>query len=131
MSRKPTGGLRGRPKGNGRLGDQTRLTGRIPTELYPLLEVYPEGRSFSRGGSPQLPVCVREALANSLICPNKRKTIRTSKPANTAGNEIKRQPKNVPLSAGEDKSQAKKTPADRGTFCGCFKFSFPAVYADL
>ena len=74
MPRQPTGRPVGRPKGSTKLGEHTRLTVRIPTELYARLEAYADGRSFARGGSPQLPVCVREALEHYLTCPQKRQT---------------------------------------------------------
>jgi predicted transcriptional regulator len=78
MPRHPTGNPRGRPKGSGLIGeDQTRLTVRIPSDLYDRLEAFAEGRSFTRG-SPQLAVCVREALAHYLICPDKRQTRNTT-----------------------------------------------------
>jgi hypothetical protein len=73
MPRKPTGNPRGRPIGSGTLGQQTRLTVRVPTDLYDRLEAYAEGRSYVRG-TPQLARCVREALEHYLICPNKRQT---------------------------------------------------------
>jgi predicted transcriptional regulator len=73
MPRKPTGNPRGRPTGTGRLGEQTRFTVRIPTELYARLEAFAEGRSYTRG-TPQLAGCVREALAHYLVCPHRRQT---------------------------------------------------------
>jgi metal-responsive CopG/Arc/MetJ family transcriptional regulator len=73
MPRKPTGNPRGRPKGTGRLGEQTRLTIRIPQELYTRLEAFAEGRSYTRG-TPQLAVCVREALEHYLAGSYKRQT---------------------------------------------------------
>ena len=39
MPRQPTGRPVGRPKGSTKLGEHTRLTVRIPTELYARLEV--------------------------------------------------------------------------------------------
>ena len=74
MPRQPTGRPVGRPKGSTKLGEHTRLTVRIPTALYDRLEAYADGRSFARGGSPQLPACVREALEHYLACPQKRQT---------------------------------------------------------
>lgn len=73
MPRRPTGNPRGRPKGTGRLGEQTRLTVRIPTEISARLALFAEGRSFTRG-TPQLAGCVREALEHYLACPHKRQT---------------------------------------------------------
>jgi hypothetical protein len=73
MPRKPTGNPRGRPKGSGRLGEQTRLTVRIPQTLYTRLEAFAEGRSYTRG-TPQLAVCVREALEHYLSGSYKRQT---------------------------------------------------------
>lgn len=72
MPRQPTGRPRGRPVGTGTLGEQTRVTVRIPTALYARLEAYAEGRSFARGGTPQFAACVREALEHYLACPQKR-----------------------------------------------------------
>lgn len=43
-------------------------------DTYSRLEAYAEGRSFARGGSPQLATCVREAIDHYLICPQKRQT---------------------------------------------------------
>jgi len=74
MPRQPTGRPRGRPVGTGTLGEQIRVTIRIPTALYARLEAYAEGRSFARGGTPQFAACVREALEHYLICPQKRQT---------------------------------------------------------
>jgi hypothetical protein len=74
MARKPTGNPRGRPKGNGTIGeDQVRFTVRIPGELYSRFVAFAEGRSFTRG-DPQLAVCVRDALAHYLACPHTRQT---------------------------------------------------------
>ena len=61
MPRQPTGRPRGRPKGSGELGEQVRLTVRIPLLLYERLGEYAESRRYTRG-VPQLAVCVREAL---------------------------------------------------------------------
>src|SRR5215470_10847819 len=83
MPRKPTGNPRGRPKGTGRLGEQTRLTVRIPQTLYTRLEAFAEGRSYTRG-TPQLAVCVREALEHYLSGTYKRQTENTSELRNSA-----------------------------------------------
>lgn len=74
MPRTPTGNPRGRPVGSGTLGPQTRLTVRIPTDLFDRLEAYAEGRAYTRG-APQLAKCVREAIEHYLVCPDKRQTI--------------------------------------------------------
>src|SRR5262245_21537930 len=74
MPRKPTGRPRGRPVGTGFLGEQTRVTIRMPTALSARLEAYTDGRGVARGGSPQLAACVREALEYDLVCPQKRQT---------------------------------------------------------
>ena len=73
MPRTPIGNPRGRPKGTGRLGEQTRFTVRVPRELYRRLEAFAEGRSFPRG-TPQLGRYVREALEHYLACPYKWQT---------------------------------------------------------
>jgi hypothetical protein len=65
MARKPTDEPRGRPKGTGILGEQTRLTVRIPTPLYDRLEAFAAGRHFHRG-RPLLARCMREALEEYL-----------------------------------------------------------------
>lgn len=52
----------------------------LPGETYDKLEIYAEGRSFARGGSPQLAACVREAIDHYLICPQKRQTQRQAEP---------------------------------------------------
>jgi hypothetical protein len=65
MPRQPTGRPRGRPKGSGELGEQMRLTVRIPKGLYERLEEY-VGRKHYPRGAPQLAVCVREALEEYL-----------------------------------------------------------------
>ena len=71
MPRKPTGKPLGRPTGTGRLGEQVRLTVRIPRELYAQLEVFADGRHSTRG-TPPLSSCVRELLAHALACPQRR-----------------------------------------------------------
>ena len=73
MPRKPTGRPRGRPVGTGKLGEQTRLTVRIPLELYTRLEAFAETRRYTRG-TPQLAECVREALEQYLAQPHNRQT---------------------------------------------------------
>jgi predicted DNA-binding protein len=89
MPRTPTGNPRGRPKGTGRLGEQTRLTVRIPQDLYTRLEAFAEGRSYTRS-APRLAVCVREAIEQYLARPDKRQTQnRTSR-----SERIKRQTQN-------------------------------------
>lgn len=65
MPRQPSGRPRGRPKGSGELGEQMRLTVRIPKPLYERLEEYAETKRYTRG-APQLAVCVREALEEYL-----------------------------------------------------------------
>jgi hypothetical protein len=65
MPRQPSGRPRGRPKGSGELGEQMRLTVRIPKPLYEQLEEYAETKRYTRG-APQLAVCVREALEEYL-----------------------------------------------------------------
>ena len=91
MPRQPTGRPRGRPKGSGELGEQTRLTVRIPLALYERLTAFAEGRSYTRR-APQLAVCVREALVAYLD--NKRQTKNTpSEDAHISG-----QTENVSLS---------------------------------
>src|SRR5438270_769103 len=65
MPRQPSGRPRGRPKGSGELGEQMRLTVRIPKPLYERLEEYAETKQYTRG-APQLAVCVREALEEYL-----------------------------------------------------------------
>ena len=67
MPRQPTGKPPGRPKGSGQLGEQTRLTVRIPMLLYERLQAFAEGRVYTRG-APQLAICVREALEEYLAC---------------------------------------------------------------
>ena len=84
MPRQPTGRPRGRPKGSGELGEQTRLTVRIPLALYERLQAFAEGRVYTHG-APQLAICVREALEEYLAC---RQT----------GLAHKGQTKNVPVS---------------------------------
>ena len=72
MSRHATGRPPGRPPGSGRLGKVKRVTVQLPEALYVRLDAYAEGRSVARGGSPQLPACVREAIEHYLSCPQKR-----------------------------------------------------------
>jgi hypothetical protein len=60
--------------GTGTLGEQTRVTIRIPTALYERLEAYADGRSFVRGGTPMFAACIREAIEHYLACPQKRQT---------------------------------------------------------
>ena len=84
MPRRPTGKPRGRPPGTGTLGEQTRFTVRIPTELYQQLEAFAEGRSYTRG-TPQLAGCVREALAHYLVCPHRRQTHSAPMPSGPSG----------------------------------------------
>jgi hypothetical protein len=74
MPRHPTGRPVGRPRGTSKLGTVKRVTVHLPDALYARLEAYAEGRRFARGGSPQLPTCVREAIEHYLICPQKRQT---------------------------------------------------------
>ena len=76
MPRKPTGRPRGRPKGSGELGEQMRLTVRIPMQLYERLEEYAAGRRYTRV-APQLAVCVREALEEYLHNKGQTKNIPT------------------------------------------------------
>ena len=74
MSRHATGRPPGRPPGSGRLGKVKRVTVQLPEALYVRLEAYADGRSVARGGSPQLPACVREAIEHYLACSQKRQT---------------------------------------------------------
>ena len=74
MARHATGRPPGRPPGSGRLGKVKRVTVTLPEALYVRLEAYADGRSVARGGSPQLPACVREAVEHYLTCPQKRQT---------------------------------------------------------
>lgn len=73
MPRHATGRPRGRPVGSGSLGEQARLTVRIPVDLFNRLKAYAEGRAYTRG-APQLARCVREAIEHYLACPHKRQT---------------------------------------------------------
>jgi len=78
MPRKPTGRPRGRQLGSGALGlgtqdAHTRLTLRIPNDLYTRLEAFAEGRAYTRG-TPHLARCVRDAVEHYLACPHKRQT---------------------------------------------------------
>jgi hypothetical protein len=79
MPRQPTGRPTGRPKGSGQLGSetqgtQTRLTVRLPQDLYDRLDAFAEGHTSFTHGAPRLALCVREALAHYLICPKIRQT---------------------------------------------------------
>ena len=74
MPRHATGKPRGRPVGSSKLGKVKRVTILLPEALYVRLEAYADGRSVVRGGSPQLPACVREAIDHYLACPQKRQT---------------------------------------------------------
>ncbi len=103
MPRKPTGNPRGRPPGTGTLGEQTRFTVRIPTELYARLEAFAEGRSYTRG-TPQRAGCVRELLEHALLCPYKRQT--TNIPLPSEYNN--RQTENIPLNAQDNIRQTEK-----------------------
>lgn len=86
MPRKPTGHPRGRPKGTGYLGEQKRLTVRIPQDLFRRLEDYAERRIYTRG-TPQLAFCVREALEQYLD--GKRQTENTQDmPATISGQTV-------------------------------------------
>jgi hypothetical protein len=72
MPRQPTGNPRGRPPGTGQLGTelletQTRLTVRIPQDLYERFEAFVASRRFHRG-KPFLAASVREALEHFLTC---------------------------------------------------------------
>jgi len=80
MPRQPTGNPRGRPVGSGTLGPQTRLTVRIPTNLFERLEAFAEGVRYTRG-TPQLARCVREALEHYLVCTDKRQTRNIPQPS--------------------------------------------------
>ncbi len=93
MPRTPTERPRGRPPGTGILGEQTRLTVRIPAPLYARLEAFAAGRHFYRG-SPQLARCVREALAEYLDRHSKRQT------------------ENMPLPSVDQQRQTRKTAAE-------------------
>jgi hypothetical protein len=101
MPRQPTGRPRGRPKGSGELGEQTRLTVRIPLALYERLQEFAEGRVYTRG-APQLAVCVREALGAYLD--NKGQTKNTPLPQE----ENNRQTRNVQERARDNSRQTKK-----------------------
>jgi hypothetical protein len=90
MPRKPTGNPTGRPKGSGQLGEVMRLTVRIPLGLYDRLDTYAAGRSFTRG-TPQLAVCVREALELYL--------------------DTRRQTKSIPMPSSESNGQPESEPA--------------------
>ena len=115
MPRQPTGKPRGRPKGSGELGESQRLTVRIPLALYERLTAFAEGRSYTRG-TPQLAICVREALVAYLD--NKGQTENTSLPQEENNrqtendqSEVKRisgQTKKAPKSAKDNYGQTKK-----------------------
>ena len=105
MPRQPTGRPRGRPKGSGELGEQTRLTVRIPLALYERLQAFAEGRVYTRG-APQLAICVREAIEEYLACrqtglANKGQTKNTP----VSNTHIYGQPINVPAMIGENNGQ--------------------------
>ncbi len=91
MPRKPTGRPTGRPKGSGTLGEITRFTVRLPTELYTRLELFAEGRSYTRG-TPELSGCVRDLLEHALACPYKRQT------------------QSIPLPSGDNNGQTENIP---------------------
>jgi len=101
MPRQPTARGWGRPKGSGELGEQIRLTVRIPLALYERLAAFAEGRSYTRG-APQLAVCVREALVAYLD--NKGQTENIPLPQE----ENNRQTENVPKRAKGNYWQTKK-----------------------
>ena len=112
MPRQPTGRPRGRPKGSGELGEQTRLTVRIPLALYERLQAFAEGRVYTRG-APQLAICVREAIEEYLACrqtglANKGQTKNAIPLVDTtpqgAVSEI-RQTRNVPAMIGGNSGQ--------------------------
>jgi hypothetical protein len=70
---KPTG----RPRGSGRRGlgiddPQARVTVRLPPGLYAKLQAYAQGRAFRRG-TPELALCIREALEHFFACPHRAK----------------------------------------------------------
>jgi len=119
MPRKPTGNPTGRPKGSGTLGEVTRFTLRLPTDLYQRLELFAEGRSYTRG-TPELSGCVRELLEHALACPYKRQTKSISQPSwddkcqlesvtESERDEIK-QAESVPTSHGEILQQTLSIP---------------------
>src|SRR6266566_1452881 len=101
MARQPTGRPRGRPKGSGELGEERRLTVRIPLALYERLAAFAEGRSYTRG-TPQLAICVREALVAYLGNIGQMKNIPLPHEENN------RQTKNVPSGDIHISGQTKK-----------------------
>jgi hypothetical protein len=98
MPRHPTGRPRGRPVGTGKLGKQTRLTVRIPTDLYTRLEAFAAGRSFTCG-TPQLAASVRQALEHFLSCPYKRQRNKEDVPETSPTRQLV--PQTAPAKPGE------------------------------
>ena len=129
MPRKPSGRPRGRPKGSGELGEQMRLTVRIPKPLYERLCAFAEGYRYTHS-VPQLAVCVREALEEYLTNKGQTKNI-PAEDTPTYGQTEKyisgqtiivkesiresfRQTENVPEGSGENNRQKKKGGRKRG-----------------